>query len=397
MKSNTEEERAKARAQTEHAETERDINRPRAKLRGRPLIEFLDLEIDPKTNLVGKRYLTHGSGAFVISPSGHGKSSFAIQLAISFAVGRVAFGMKPDRPLRILLIQSEDDEAEVKKFAQMIRRMKLTQREQELLRKNLWHERRRDISNQGFVDALDDFLEEFPADIVIINPLTGFVIPRAGDDEFFGNFLREKLDPILDRHHCGAFVIHHTPKMNYVKFEKMEWYEWMYAMTGRASLTNWARAVLVIAPSKVPGVYRFIAAKRFNEIQWTEREYWFAHFTESMTINGEEVEILQWVAATEDQIAAAKPPPKGKKERDAITAKIVWAKMSMTDSYTRNQFQEWAGREFGIGFNRAWEILKSLTQDELVQVLEERRPKTNPLKWYRKLSESASAKEKETA
>ncbi len=80
-------------------------------LSGRNIVDFLDLPIDPKTNFLGNRFLTIGSGMFLIAPSGHGKSSFSIQLLISFAIGRAAFGIKPPRPLRILLIQSEDDDA----------------------------------------------------------------------------------------------------------------------------------------------------------------------------------------------------------------------------------------------------------------------------------------------
>jgi hypothetical protein len=99
----------------------------------------------------------------------------------------------------------------------------------------------------------------------------------AKAEEKVARFLHAKLNPILTKFGCAAIIVHHTPKTNFTRLENMQWYDWMYAMSGCASLTNWARAVLVLAPSKVPGTYRLIAAKRFEEIGWTEREYWLSH------------------------------------------------------------------------------------------------------------------------
>jgi hypothetical protein len=99
------------------------------------------------------------------------------------------------------------------------------------------------------------------------------------------------------KHDCGVLIVHHTPKTNYQNVDSYSWYDWMYHMAGGAALTNWAGAILVIAPSKTPGIYRFIAAKRFEKTQWTEREYWFAHSVENETI--------LWVPASREQIAMA--------------------------------------------------------------------------------------------
>jgi AAA domain len=117
------------------------------RLSGRTVLDFLDIEIDPKTNLAGNRWLTTDGSAFVIAPSGHGKSSLAMQLTICWALGRVVFGIKPARPLRILIVQSEDDDAETKKFVQMIRTLKLSQDELALLRENTRFEFQRTISS----------------------------------------------------------------------------------------------------------------------------------------------------------------------------------------------------------------------------------------------------------
>jgi len=357
-------------------------------LSGRSILDFLDLPIDPATNLLGNRFLTTGSGSFLIAPSGHGKSSFTIQALISFAIGRPAFGIQPPRPLRILCIQSEDDDAETKKFAQMIRVMGLTDSELQFLRENTRFEYRNDLTGDKFLRALDSFLSEWTADLVIINPLTGFLLADLKDEERVANFLRARLNPILAKHRCAAFVVRHTPKTNFTRLENMQWYDWMYAMSGCASLTNWARAVLVLAPSKIPGTYRLIAAKRFHEIQWTEREYWFAHSNEAIQCNGQTMNVIRWVPATGDQIATAKPTLKTKKH--IPDCEEVWAKMSPVEDYTRPLFEELCRKEFKLGEKKAGSILQAMCDMGLAQVSEEKRPGTNPLKRYRRASKTAS-------
>jgi hypothetical protein len=364
------------------------------RLSGRTFLDLPDLVVEPTSNLLGDRWLTRDGSGFIISPSGHGKSSASIKAGICWAIGRICFGIKPDRSLRILLIQCEDDDADSKKFAQIIRKMKLTAEERELLGANTRFEFRRDITGDRFISALDAFLTEFPVDLVIINPLSGFLLCDMSDTAKVSDFLRNKLNALMVKHRCAALIFHHTPKTNFTKLDNMEWYDWMYALQGCASLTNWARAVLVIAPSKLPGTYRFIAAKRFDEIQWTERQYWFSHSREKMTIDGKEYVIYDWLPSTEAQIAAAKPTPKGQKE--SLTAEQIWEKMSPLEWHTKTQFREWAHEKFHIGMNNADEKLKLLEEMKLVEVSEERRPGTNPLKRYRKTGKPSSTNGSET-
>jgi RecA-family ATPase len=362
---------------------------PKYHLSGRNIVDFLDIRIDPATNFLGNRWLTKGSGAFLIAPSGHGKSSISIYLLISFSIGRVAFAIKPPRPLRILCVESEDDDAENKKFSQVIHKMNLTEEELELLRQNTRVEYRNDLTGREFLKALDDWLTEWPADVIIINPITGFFLGDLKDEEKVAFFLRGELNPILTKHGCAAFIVHHTPKTNFKKLAEMEWYDWMYAMAGCASLTNWARAVLVLAPSKTPGTYRLIAAKRFDEIQWAEREYWFSHHKEKIIVTGELIEIIQWVPSTEAQISGAKPAEKTKKT--IPDSEKVWEKMTPLEEYTRVRFEQWCWKEFRLGEKKAWSILQDLCADGLVKVSKEKRPGTNPLKKYRKVHQPASA------
>jgi len=366
---------------------------PKYRLSGRNILDFLDMEIDPSSNLLGNRWLTKGSGVFIVAPSGHGNSSMATQILISFAIGRPAFGIKPPRALRILCIQSEDDDAETKKFAQIIRTMNLSEKEAELLKSNTRFEFRNDLTGHEFIEALNDFLTEFPADIVIINPITGFFLADLKDDEKVARFLRAELNKVLSTHSCAAILIHHTPKTNFTKLENMKWYDWMYAMSGCATLTNWSRAVLVVAPSKVPGTYRFIAAKRFDEIQWVEREYWFSHSRETLKTDSRDVDIIQWIPSTEEQIRSAGPVASNAR-KTVLPPETVWKKMSSIREFTRATFAEWVREEFSgqfaAGEKRAFTILDILADEGLAEVSNQKRRGTNDLKVYRKVCQSSS-------
>jgi hypothetical protein len=365
-------------------------NGVRHKLSGRSTMDFLDLDIDPKTNLLGNRYLTMGSGCFIIAPSGHGKSSIAHLLTISFAIGKTAFGIKPDRPLRILLIQSEDDDADTKKFCQVIRTMKLSEAETTLQRQNTRLEYRNDLTGDDFFNALNDYLTQWPADIVLINPLSGFLMADLKDDEKVSIFLRQRLNKILSKHRCAALIIHHTAKTNFNKMENLQWYDWMYTMSGCATLTNWARAVLVVVPSKIPGTYRFIAAKRFDEIQWVEREYWYSWSTEEFRNNGEVHTIINWVAASEDQIKTAQPEKKSGRPKKNVTAAMVREKMSELDWKTREQFYEWAKETFDIGRDKATDIFNDLDDSGMLEENRTKRAKKRDLVLYRYKKEESN-------
>jgi hypothetical protein len=358
--------------------------RERYKLSGRNMMDFLDMDIDQETNLAGDRWLTVGSGGFLIAPSGHGKSSLSIAITISFAIGRTIFGIKPARPLRIMLVQSEDDDADTKKFFQVVRKMKLTPEERRRLAENTRFEHRNDLSGKQFINALDDWLSEWPANMVIINPLTGFLLADLKDDEKVAIFLRQNLNGVLSRHQCAALLIHHTPKTNFAKLENLQWYDWMYAMAGCATLTNWARAVLVVAPSKIPGTYRFIAAKRFDEIQWTSREYWFSWSIEEFSSNGDTCKIISWIPATQEQIKSAEPEKKVGRKEKGVTSAMMHEKMSVVDWMTREQLYEWADAVLHIGEKKVDKLLDDLITRKLVEVEHIKRPKMRPAVLFRK-------------
>jgi hypothetical protein len=361
-------------------------------LSGRSLHDFLDIVIDPGTNLLGNRWLTREGSLFVVAPSGHGKSSFSIQCAIHWALGRVAFGIKPARPLRILLLESEDDDADNSSFVQVLRTMNLTSEELDLLSANTRLEFRRDLAGDRFFTAIDQFLDQYQADILLINPLTGFCTIDLKDETQMNEFLRNRLNAVMAKHRCAPVIVAHMPKTQVSQIQDKEWYEWMYILSGCVTLTNWARAILVFVPSSVRGTYRFITAKRPAQSGWLEPEYYFQHSKEMIhQLGGNELEVIQWIPASEAQIVEARPEPKTRKSKKAdVSEALIHSKMSLLEEYSRESFNLWAKEKFKIGYHLADTYRKSMVHNGLIEEIIGDGKGSAFAKAYRKISASNS-------
>ena len=187
----------------------------RRKLRGRLLADYVGKPINDGDTLLGNRYLCRGGGMFIVAPSGIGKSVFSIQTAIEWSAGRRSFGINPARATRILIVQAEDDEGDVIEMSNIADHLKLNPEQFELFKRNVWMEPMNDLTGLNFIETLDGFLEEWPADLVIINPYTSFLGGEIKDDGYNNQFLRNWLNPIVAKRTCAVVIIHHTPKTNF--------------------------------------------------------------------------------------------------------------------------------------------------------------------------------------
>jgi hypothetical protein len=268
------------------------------RLRGKPLANYVDQAINPEDTLLGDRWLCRGGGAFVVAPSGMGKSVWSIQAAIKWSIGDRVFGIKPARPLKVLILQAEDDEGDIIEMSRIATHLEISGKRFEQFETNVWMEPLNHLSGNGFIQALNSCLEQWSADLVIINPYTSYLGADIKDDGANNIFLRNWLNPVLTKHRCAALLIHHTPKTNFRDTSEWKLSDWMYSGAGAACLTNWARAYLAIDPTKVYGCYKFIAAKRGKRIGWSGE--WQQHFSHS-----KEDGKLLWVPSTQEEILAS--------------------------------------------------------------------------------------------
>ena len=81
------------------------------------VLSDFDAENDPD-NVLGNRWLCKGGSCLFVGQSGIGKSSLCMQLAISWGLGRTTFGIRPERPLKSLIVQAENDAGDVAEMFQ---------------------------------------------------------------------------------------------------------------------------------------------------------------------------------------------------------------------------------------------------------------------------------------
>jgi hypothetical protein len=121
---------------------------------GHSLAWYANQEIDLEQTLLGNRYLCRTGGMFVVAPSGMGKSTLSLQMAVLWCCGLVAFGIKPHKALRILIVQSEDDQGDCTEMAKVMEHLPLTDDQRTKVAENTELIRCNDLVGKRFIDAL---------------------------------------------------------------------------------------------------------------------------------------------------------------------------------------------------------------------------------------------------
>lgn len=228
----------------------------------RPLTDFdLTPDNDPSI-LLGNRYLNRGDGAVLVGTSGIGKSSMSIQMATLWALGMPAFGIKPNGPLRSLIIQSEDSDGDIAEiWASLHHKLNLTPEQINLLRSRVIVVNDRTNRGRKFLSAARRAVEAHKPDLLWINPLQAFMDGDVTESKDLGAFLREGINGINTPPSMATILVHHTTKPSADAKEKL-WHEVMYDMAGGAELINWARAIMSLRASAQDGEFNLVLAKR---------------------------------------------------------------------------------------------------------------------------------------
>lgn len=223
---------------------------------------------DDPNALIGHlgRFLGRGGSMLTVGPSGIGKSTLIASLVLHGAAGRTWHGITFRRPLKILVVQAENDDGDLKEM--LTGAFSAAGFDFETVASasgNLtWCQ---ECSRTGveFCQWLERLVVALGVDLVVIDPLLSYVGDDISQQSVASAFLRNGLQPILKRTGCIALLVHHTGKPSKDRSAMAGWSEsdFSYLGLGSSDVTNWARAIAVFTPAGVDtGVFRFTITKR---------------------------------------------------------------------------------------------------------------------------------------
>lgn len=217
--------------------------------------DLMDYNPDADPNAViglhdGKttRYLCKGAGAWLIGQSGIGKSSLGIQQGFTWALGRPFLGIHPVKPLRVLIVQNENDQGDCSEATQgVVECLCKDPAELDMVNERVKIIRCRGKTGKDFCFWLEQEIFEWRADLVYVDPLLRYAGIDVSRQDQCTRFLNEQLDPLLASTEVVLIGAHHTGKPKSSK-ETAGWtiYDYAYSGIGSSELVNWARAISIL-------------------------------------------------------------------------------------------------------------------------------------------------------
>ncbi len=368
------------------------------KLKSTPLTAFTVPPKDDKSVLLGNRYLNRGDGGIIVSSSGMGKSSLYVLAAVMWALGRDFFGIKPNGPLRSLLVQSEDSDGDVAEvWFSIAEALQLSKAEIQQVTERVLVVTDRIHRGAPFISELKRHVAAFKPDIVWINPLVAFIDGDVKEAADAGSFLREGLNGLNADAEFAYIIIHHTTKPpNSKDTKERNWSEIMYDMAGSYDLIGWARFIISLRPTPKPGEFNMVLAKRgrragvVKEVDqgagWIEEVSTvipMRHSTDKLTLpTGDKIFSLMWHVREPDA-----PPPATSQKEIGRPRLFTWPRVAEfvplgeDKAITVGGVHRAAADATGIKINTLRDLLDDSYRDGLVKRI--MIAPTNVLKYFR--------------
>lgn len=221
---------------------------------------------DPNT-VLGNRWLCKGGSALIVSQAGVGKSSLMMQAAVNWAVGgrKDFFGIRAKRPLRVVIVQAENDFGDVAEaYQDVVSGADLWPDERFTLNENLAIFRDTQSVGDAFPGMLRQLITTHRADLVFVDPLLSFAGIDIADQAQASQFLRHDLNRVLVDTQAVLIAMHHTTKPRAAKDKEGQTVaDLAYSGAGSSEFVNYFRevAVLVRQQGEEP-IFKFGLTKR---------------------------------------------------------------------------------------------------------------------------------------
>lgn len=218
-------------------------------------------------NLLGDGFLRRGQTGLLNGPTGIGKSSFSMQAAFCWSVGRDFFGIRPQRPLRVLIVQSENDDADLAEMRDgILAALNLTSEERALAHGNVRVLRSFSAGTEWLREITPEVTTHTP-DLLIVDPLFAFAgVDVAKDQPGLSLILRGGILPFSLKHNLGVLFVHHVNKPPTTNKDRSAYQagDFAYSGSGHNELANFPRFVAVLRSLGSRSVFEFRIGKRWK-------------------------------------------------------------------------------------------------------------------------------------
>lgn len=242
--------------------------------------------IDDSQTLLGDRFLCRGGVMMFTGTTGIGKSSAAMQQDILWCLGRAAFGIYPNGPMKIAVLQTENDEGDLIEMCRgVMDGLELTDSERETVDQNL---RIYTVNKCGYsvldrCEAIAAGRGDWKPDLIRLDPFQAILgLDVVGNIEAV-LAVANRITQIGRKHGCAFMNNHHTPKINAATLSERGLEYSSYVGAGGAQLANWTRCDILLTPvPDKPGFFQMIAGKRAGRLGWGSKIRFFKHATDGI-------------------------------------------------------------------------------------------------------------------
>jgi Replicative DNA helicase len=328
--------------------------------------DLLELSGKPDpNNLVGWRWLCRGGNCLWSGGAGYGKSTLATQFAIYWATGERCFGVRPVRPLKSLIIQSENDDFDVsEQYNGVLSGIQLDDENRALVDKNVTFVRVEAKSGHAFLIELERLLNLMRPDLVWIDPLFAFAGCDLMNAEKTGWFLREGLFPMFTKFNCCGNIVHHIAKPPKEEKADKPVIDYQYAAFGSSEIQNAFRAVNTLHPiSFAEQIYKLVFSKRGRRARAKTLD---GNLTSQLYIQqSDDPGAIYWTQVEE--------PEKPTKKSNAMkyTTDHILGFMSVATGWKTSKLQKHIREEAGMASSTFYELWNDLKTAEKIRVDQE--------------------------
>ncbi len=238
-----------------------------------PLKRISELECIPADDcsyLLSNRLLRRGESAGLVGPSGLGKSTTAVQMAIQWSAGLPALGLAPLAPMRVIMMQSENDEAEMSMLTRGILRVAdFTAEQAAMVDENFVMA---EVSGgEHLLAMVEHYVREHDADLLIIDPVMAYYAGEISSASEFGGFLRT-LAAQFKRLNVAVMFVHHAGKKKTTPGGAAIDIDAIYGGIGSSEFSNVPRVIFTLDQHREAGFARLKIGKRAKRSPWVDAE-----------------------------------------------------------------------------------------------------------------------------